>query len=260
MTLSPARDCLSPALLRDRVILVTGSSRGIGRAVALSLGLAGARVGAVSRDREALGDLEREFRELGIEGVAAPADVTDRSELTSAVDAVRAAFGPINALVANAGLFGAADVLELEEPDLDNVIAVNLKGTLNAMQATVPDMKRAQYGKVVTVGSAAAVVGSVAGPHYSAAKGAIISLTRSAARQLAPFGVRVNCINPGAKTQMVDELLRSLGPEAEGPFLAKFLIGIPTPEEVAGAYVYLCSALSDGMTGQVVNVDGGYTL
>lgn len=260
MAYVPAYECLSPALLRHRVIVVTGSSKGIGRAVALSLGLAGARVGAIARDREALDDLNREFETVGIQGVVACADVTDRQELAAAVDGIRAALGPVDALVANAGLFGAADVLELQEGDLDEVIAVNLKGTINAMQETVPDMKRAGYGKVVTVGSAAAVLGSVAGPHYAAAKGAIISLTRSAARQLAPCGIRVNCINPGARTQMFDELLRGLPPEAHGPLLDRFLIGIPTPEEVAGAYVYLCSALSDGMTGQVVNVDGGYTL
>ncbi|MDQ1506646.1 MAG: 2-hydroxycyclohexanecarboxyl-CoA dehydrogenase, partial [Actinomycetota bacterium] len=243
MTSDPTFDCLSPALLRDRVVVITGASRGIGRAAALSLGRAGARVGAIARDPDALGDLEKEFSRLGLQGLALSADVTERRQLAAAVGKIRATFGPINALVANAGVFGAADVLEIEEAELDRLLAVNLKGTLYAMEETVPDMKEANYGKVLTVASPAAVVGSVVGPHYAASKGAILGLTRSAARQLAPHGVRVNCISPAARTDMFEDLVGHMSRQARDAWLAKFPIGVPTPEQVAGAYVFLCSAL-----------------
>jgi 3-oxoacyl-[acyl-carrier protein] reductase len=237
--------------LNGRVALVTGSSRGIGRAIALALAGAGADVAVnyLSRSREAQ-DVEAQINQSGRRCVSIQADVSIRSDVDRLVAAAEDRLGPIDILINNAGISRPQAIEEITEQDWDNLIDVNLKSCFLVTQAVLPGMRARQWGRIVNLSSVAAQVGGVVGPHYAASKAGMLGLTRYYARHLAREGIRVNAIAPALiATEMV-----SSNPNAQPSHIPVGRFGLV--DEVAQVVVML--ARNGYMTGQTINVNGGW--
>ena len=246
--------------LAGRVALVTGASRGIGRAVALALGAAGATVACCARSAE---QIEATAAEVGGHGGRARGfrlDVTRRNEIDAVVADIGAALGPIDILVNNAGITLDKRSVEVTDQEWDDVLATNLTSTFVLARAVAPGMMEQRRGKIINIGSMYGKIGVPRYAAYCASKAAVEALTRSLAVEWARHGIQVNCLAPGyvntdiPREAMADEKLRTL-----------FLSRVPArrigePEEVATLAVYLASAASDFMTGQTVYLDGGQTI
>jgi 3-oxoacyl-[acyl-carrier protein] reductase len=233
--------------LNGRVALVTGASRGIGRAVALALAQAGADVvvNYLSRSREAQ-EVQSQIARLGKRCVSIQADVSIRGD----VDRLVAAAGPIDILVNNAGISRPQAIEEITERDWDDLIAVNLKSCFLVTQAVLPGMRARRWGRIVNLSSVAAQVGGVVGPHYAASKAGILGLTRYYARHLAKEGIGVNAIAPALiETEMVTS-----NPNAQPSHIPVGRFG--SVDEVAQVVVML--ATNGYITGQTINVNGGW--
>ena len=246
--------------LAGRVALVTGASRGIGRAVALALGAAGAAVACCARSAE---EVEATAAEVSGHGGCARGfwlDVTRRNEIDTVVADIGAALGPIDILVNNAGITLDKRSVEVTDEEWDDVLATNLTSTFVLARAVAPGMMEQHRGKIINIGSMYGKIGVPRYAAYCASKAAVEALTRSLAVEWARHGIQVNCLAPGyvntdiPREAMADEKLRTL-----------FLSRVPArrigePEEVATLAVYLASAASDFMTGQTVYLDGGQTI
>jgi 3-oxoacyl-[acyl-carrier protein] reductase len=233
--------------LTGRLALVTGASRGIGRAIALALAEAGADVvvNYLSRSREAQ-EVVSQITRLGKRCIAIQADVSVQSD----VDRLVAAAGPIDILINNAGIARPQAIEEITERDWDLLIDVNLKSCFLVTQAVLPGMRARQWGRIVNLSSVAAQVGGVVGPHYAASKAGMLGLTRYYTRHLAKEGIRVNAIAPALiETEMVTS-----NPNAQPAHIPVGRFG--HVDEVAQVAVML--ARNDYMTGQTINVNGGW--
>jgi 3-oxoacyl-[acyl-carrier protein] reductase len=242
-----------------QVALVTGASRGIGRACGKLLAQAGARVAVNYCAAEgAAQTLVEEICSAGGEARAYRADVAVRSEVEGMVEKVRVELGPIDILVANAGIYPpeSAPAEELSEEHWGRTLDVNLTGMWLCCRSVIPEMKQRRSGSIVLISSTSALSGEPIGAGYAASKGGVISLGASLARDLGAHGVRVNCVSPGwVDTDMTAEDLK--GREREEITRQLPLGRIGTPEEIAGPVLYLVSELSSYMTGQNLVVDGG---
>jgi 3-oxoacyl-[acyl-carrier protein] reductase len=246
--------------LHGRSALVTGGSRGIGRACCLALARAGAKVAVNYRvETPSANLLVEEIEAAGGEAFALSADVSQRTDAEMLVDETVARFGGIDILVNNAGIWKGAPVEEISDGEWAEMLAINLTGSFHCVRAAVPPMKEARSGRIVSISSTAGQRGEANHAHYAATKGAVIALTKSLAVELAPFGILVNAVAPGwTVTDMTREDL--LGPRREGILKTIPLGRAATPEDVAGAVLFLCSDLASFITGQVVNVNGGSVL
>ena len=238
-----------------RVALVTGGSRGIGRAVAGTLADRGCAV--------AVGDV-RPAEPVGEDGVAVALDVTDARSVARAVDDVTATLGRIDLLVNNAGWDEFRPFLETDEQFWDRVIEINFKGCLRVTRAVLPGMVEGGYGRVVNIASDAGRVGSSLEAVYSGAKGGVIAFTKTIAREVARRGVTANAVCPGpTETPLLEEMT---GADAEGAKAIEAMRrAVPmkrlgTPEEVAAAVAFLCSEEAGFITGQTLSVSGGLTM
>lgn len=247
--------------LEDRVAIVTGAARGIGRAVALRFTEEGARVVVVAvRDRAAASAVREAIEARGRRGLGCMADVSRRQEVEQIVRATVESFGRIDILVNNAGIIHPVPFLELPDEQWDRVLGVHLKGTFNCTQLVAPIMRGKEYGRIINVTAPSALRGSEGVADYAAAKGGIIALTKATAKELAPYGITVNCILPVAETRMTEALRAFRGSPRRGQD-PRFPLGrYPTMEEVAVAFVFFASADSGAITGQVLAVDGGLTM
>lgn len=249
--------------LRDRVALVTGSSRGIGAAIAKRFARAGARVALHGRDAAALSAIEEEVRSIGAETVAVQGDVTRFEEVEGVRERVEAALGPIDVLVANAGGNLSPYHLPLEQIDEESfrkTVDANLMATFFSLKSVLPGMKQRRSGSIVTISSAAARRPHPMSPlAYAAAKAAIELLTQDVAAQAGPFNVRVNCIAP--ETILTEKNQRQI-PEQQKTALIDThpLKRLGTPEDVASAALFLASEQADWITGIVLDVAGGAVL
>jgi len=238
--------------LDGQVALVTGGSRGIGRAVALAFAREGARVAvAAVQDRQALEKVESEISAQGADAVAMLADVARRGDVDGLVQTIVARWGRIDILVNNAGILRLAPLEKISEERWDETLAVHLKGTFNCTQAVLPFMKQRQRGKIINVAAPSALRGSFGVADYAAAKGGIVAFTRNAANELKAYNIQVNCISPVANTRMTEALVnfrrgQSGMPQREREFLS--------PEAVAPAFVFFASADSDCVSGQLLEV------
>jgi 3-oxoacyl-[acyl-carrier protein] reductase len=244
--------------LEGRVAIVTGGSRGIGRAVALAFAREGADVAVVgARDQASLDGVEKEIISLGRRALAAIVDVAQRKEVDKLVRRVAEEWGRIDVLVNNAGILHTAPLEEIRGEQWERVIAVHLTGTFNCTQAVLPTMKEQRKGKIINVTAPSALRGSFGVADYAAAKGGIIAFTRNAASELKRHSIQVNCILPVAETRMTDALFAF-----RRQYLPSAIAGQQpraSPEAVAPAFVFFASSDSDYITGQILAVDGGLT-
>jgi 2-dehydro-3-deoxy-D-gluconate 5-dehydrogenase len=246
--------------LTGRVAVVTGGNGGIGRAIALGLGAAGAKVAVLGRNEEKNQRVLSELNELGIPSIAVSLDVTNRPGLEPAIRKVESELGAIDVLVNNAGNVSlSGGVLNETAEDWDNVIETQLNAVFLLSKLAAKSMMSRKGGKIINIGSMYSFFGSGLIPSYSAAKGAIIQLTKSMAIELAPHNIQVNAIAPGwIETDMT-------APVKSMPLNAEILSRTPAgrwgqPEEVAGTAVFLASRASDFVTGTTIPVDGGYAI
>jgi 3-oxoacyl-[acyl-carrier protein] reductase len=251
-----------PADLRDRVAVVTGAARGIGRAIAEALAQAGAKVALldVMEPVEAV----QALRARGTEAVGLVCDVTSRPAIENAMGQVVATFGRIDILVNNAGILERSSLEAMDEATFDRVIGVIVKGTLFCTQAVYETMKHQGGGKIVNVSSISAKLGGAAstnpaiyggrsGPAYAAAKGGVVAFTKWIARDAGPHGIYVNAVCPGPVTT---EMTKGYDYGVLSLPLAK----MGDPADVAMTVLFLASQMSNHITGQSINIDGGLVM
>jgi NAD(P)-dependent dehydrogenase (short-subunit alcohol dehydrogenase family) len=247
-----------------KVAVVTGGGNGIGRATCLGFAARGARVLVVDRDAAAA---EAVAAEIGRgQARAMAADVSRAADVAAYVACALETFGRIDCFHNNAGIEGrVAPVAEYDEADFDAVMAVNVKGVFLGLRHVLPVMIRQGSGAVVNTASIAGLVGTPNMPAYVASKHAVLGLTKSAAGEVGPLGVRVNAVCPGPiATRMIRDIERQISPNRPESVEAAYAGGIPlrrygTAEEVANVVLFLCSDLAANMTGAQVVVDGGRT-
>lgn len=242
--------------LKDRVAIVTGGARGIGKAIVLTFVREGAKVAIVDFDREGAIVLKEEVEKHYGEAVAIPCDVSKSPEVKAMVEEVKKAFGRIDILVNNAGIIRRGTIETVTEEEWDRVIEVNLKGTFNCSKAVVETMKEQGYGKILNVSSIAGKMGDItSAPGYGSSKAGIDALTKTLARQLAPYGINVNGIAPHA---IETEMSAQWSEERRKEIIASIPLGrLGRPEEVAEAALFLASDQASFITGEILDVNGG---
>jgi len=254
-----------PGRLSGRSALITGASRGIGRAIALRYAEEGANLFLVATNRakleETKGLAEAQGAQVGLQDV----DVRDRAAVEAMIDAAVKTFGGIDVLVNNAGVYKASRLVDYTPEDFDRIIQVNLYGAFHVMQFVLRHMQTRGRGKVVNIASTAGKWMSINQSAYNASKHALVGLTRCAALEMGPQGINVNAICPGfVETDMLEtfrehgEILGVSFEQVKAAGLARVpLRRFLKPEEIAHLAVYLGSSESDGMTGQSILLDGG---
>lgn len=243
----------------EKIALVTGASRGIGRAVARQLAADGYAVGVNYRVRQDCADaLVSELTASGCRALALRADVSDRAQVNDMVRRLEDAFGPVSLLVNNAGVAGQALFQDITDDLWHRYFGVNVDGAFHTIQAVLPAMLHAHDGCIVNVSSIWGLRGASCEVTYSATKGALIALTRSLASELAPTGIRVNCVAPGV---IQTDMLSALPPEVLPQLARETPLGrLGTPEDIAVAVSFLASEKASFITGQVLTADGGFIL
>lgn len=245
--------------MAKKTALVTGAAAGIGRAISLRLAREGIAVGVLDLNIGNCEGVVAEIKAAGGEAIALEASIADRTQVTAAVEKLRGAFGPVTILVNNAGVSNFIAFEELTEGDWQTMLEVNVIGTFLCTQVVLPDMKAAQWGRIVNLSSSSAQSGSQEQVHYSASKGAIVSMTRSLALALGPMGVTVNNIPPGSvmNTIMSESTRDRWVMSAEQLANALPVRRLGVPEDIANACAWLVSEESGYVTGQTIGVNGG---
>jgi 3-oxoacyl-[acyl-carrier protein] reductase len=247
--------------LQDRVTIITGAGHGIGRAYARRFAEEGARVVIAEIDAPAGEAAAAEINTNGGCAWARATDVTDLASIEGLVGETRERYGRIDVLLNNAAIYvtqwlwkGPAEEIPLEQ--WDRVLEVNLKGVYLCCRAVIPVMKEQRAGKIINVASGTFFNGSGDMPHYTASKGGVVALTRVLARQLGPWNVNVNCLTPGS-TMSEENLTDEIRRRREGSIGPRAFRRVELPEDVTGTALFLASADSDFVTGQLLVVEGG---
>lgn len=241
-------------MLAGQCALVTGGTRGIGKAAALALAEAGADVTITGRtESEQARDVLRQIEAMGRKAVFYGCDVSSYTETEALVKNTVCTFGKIDILVNNAGITRDMLLPQMSEADFDAVIDTNLKGTFQMMRHVSRQMMRKKYGRIVNISSVAGLMGNGGQVNYAASKAGVIGMTKSAAKELAARGITVNAIAPGlVETDMTKDLQEAQFAVPAGR-MAK-------PEEVAALVVYLASPMAGYITGEVIRIDGGLAM
>ncbi|MBX7371179.1 3-oxoacyl-[acyl-carrier-protein] reductase [Clostridium chauvoei] len=246
-------------MLKNKCAVVTGATRGIGRAIAKKYAKLGANIVINYRnsDKEAK-KLEEELRELGVEVLVVKADISDFEEAQNLINLAKETFGTVDILVNNAGITKDGLVMRMKEEDFDSVIEVNLKGVFNCLRAVSPIMIRQKSGKIINMSSVVGIIGNAGQINYCAAKAGVIGMTKSLAREIGGRGINVNAIAPGfIQTDMTNKLSDKNKEMILGNIPLKRLGNV---EDIAEVAAFLASDASSYITGQVISVDGGMAI
>ncbi|MGL5416559.1 MAG: 3-oxoacyl-[acyl-carrier-protein] reductase [Clostridium sp.] len=246
-------------LLKDKNAIVTGATRGIGRAVALKLASLGANVliNYRSNDEEAK-EVRREIENLGVRAEIFKCDISNLEKVNEMISFAKEKFDTIDILVNNAGITKDTLLLRMKEEDFDTVIDVNLKGVFNCLKAITPIMVKQRRGSIINLSSVVGIVGNAGQINYSASKAGVIGMTKSLAKELGGRGIRVNAVAPGfIETDMTEGLGEKYKEEIKKGIPLKKL---GSSKDVANLVSFLASEESAYITGQVINVDGGMVM
>ncbi|WP_088041252.1 3-oxoacyl-[acyl-carrier-protein] reductase [Bacillus sp. EAC] len=246
-------------MLKGKVALVTGGSRGIGKAIALSLAKNGANVVVnYSGNEAAANQVVEEITALGVKAIAYKANVANSEEVATLIKNTVDEFGSIDILVNNAGITRDGLLLRMKDSDWDDVIDTNLKGVFNCIKSAAKFMSRQRNGRIINISSVVGQIGNPGQMNYVAAKAGVLGMTKTAAKELASRNITVNAIAPGfIETDMTSELNEQIrtGMLANIP-----LQSFGQPEDIANAVVFLATDASRYITGQTINVDGGLVM
>lgn len=243
----------------SRVAVVTGGASGMGEATCHELGRRGHKVAVLDINGDAAQRVAEELRADGVQAIGQATDVADRASVEESFAKIRSELGPVHILVTSAGIVGFAPFTELTLEAWDRMLAVNLTGTFHCCQVAVPDMLDAHWGRIVMISSSSAQRGSPKMAHYAASKGALMSLTRSLAREYAPEGITVNNIPPSAIETPMQRQSQVDGHLASNEVMATNVpVGhLGTADDIAAAVGFLSSEEAGFITGQVLGVNGG---
>ena len=241
--------------LTGKTAFITGSTRGIGHAIAQALHAAGAKVAVVGRDRARA---EAVAAELGDRTAGVACDVAQADQVEAAIAAAERALGPIDILVNNAGLTRDNILLRLTDADWNAVLDANLKGAFHTTRAVIKGMMKRRAGRIVNITSIVGLTGNKGQANYAASKAGLIGFTKSVAKEYASRGVLANCVAPGF---IETDMTAALPDGARATLLQDIALGrLGRPEDVAGAVLFLASDLAGYVTGQVLVVDGGMVI
>jgi 3-oxoacyl-[acyl-carrier protein] reductase len=244
----------------EQVVLVTGGSRGIGRAIAETFAGAGARVAINYRqDKAAADETVESVQSTGQQVRAYQADIISHSQVDMLISRILNDFGQLNAVVNNAGIWTYGPIHHMDPQTWHETLAVNLTGTYNVCKAAIPHLNGERGDAIVNISSTAGQRGEAQHSHYAATKGGVIALTKSLSSELAPRGIRVNCVAPGwVKSDMTQSVMQGDG---ESQLAADIPLGrVGVPEDIANAVAFLASPLAGFITGEILNVNGGSVL
>lgn len=243
-------------MLKGKCAIVTGASRGIGKAIALKLASLGANIvlNYRSNEKEAL-EVENEIKGMGVETLCVKGDISKSEEVDNLINSAKEKFGTIDIMVNNAGITKDGLIIRMKEEDFDNVIDVNLKGVFNCLKAITPIMMKQKHGKIINLSSVVGITGNAGQVNYSASKAGVIGMTKSLAREIGSRGVTVNAVAPGyIETDMTEALADKYKEEMKKNIPLKRL---GKASDVANVVAFLASESADYVTGQVIQVDGG---
>lgn len=246
-------------MLAGKVALVTGASRGIGRAVSLLLAERGAKVVVnYAGNQAAAEEVVAKIRELGGEAIAVQGDVAKAEDADKLISSATETFGRLDILVNNAGITKDNLLIRMKEEDWDSVIATNLKGVFNCTKAAAKIMMKQRYGRIINVTSVVALLGNPGQANYVAAKSGVIGLTKSNARELASRNITVNAVAPG---YIQTDMTAALQDDVKDSLSKQIPLGrLGEPEDIAKAVVFLASDDASYITGQVLAIDGGMAM
>jgi 3-oxoacyl-[acyl-carrier protein] reductase len=249
---------LSTRYLEGQVALVTGASRGLGRAIALELAAQGAAIAAVARSEDALKDTLATIRDAGGTAEPFPVDVANSDAVDAAIDQIAARFTKIDILVNNAGVTRDGLLMRMKTEDWDTVINTNLKGAFHFTRPVGRLMVRQRSGRIVNISSVIGLMGNAGQANYAASKAGLIGFSKSVAREFASRGITCNVVCPGF---IETDMTKDLGDDLKKKLLEKIpLQRLGQPADIAGVVAFLCSPAASYITGQIVTVDGGMVM
>ena len=243
--------------LKNKVALVTGGSRGIGAAIVYALAAEGANIGLsyIANKESAKQVCERISKQSGVKAIALKADVSTPRDIANMIEATLHEFGKIDILVNNAGIMSSKKLIDTSLADWNRMITTDLTGVFLCTQFVLPTMMNRKKGRIINISSTLGLIGGRQQAAYSAAKGGVIAFTKAAARELAPYGIRVNCVAPGPTET---DAMANATPEVRKAFRQATLTGyVVHPEEVAQAVVFLATLDSNAFFGQVLCPNNG---
>lgn len=242
-------------MVKDRVVVITGASRGIGRSIALAFAAAGAKIVAAATTKEGCQKLVDELTQQGVEAIAVQCNVAVAEDADKLIDAAVEKFGAVDILVNNAGITKDGLLLRMKEDDWDAVMSVNLKGAFLCTKAASKVMGKQRYGRIINITSVVGQMGNPGQANYCASKAGLIGLTKSNARELAKRNITVNAVAPGfIVTDMTENLPEKIKQELTAQIPVERL---GSGEDIANAVLFLASENSAYITGQVLSVNGG---